>query len=113
MPRVEGGREILSERMKKKEKDEVAMQIKMSHEGRITNDIFSTCDMALAATLSLFQPIVAIERNNGSSKAYFCFERQGDLEELVSLYWRGELRVEPQAYFNQLKIIKARLYSER
>ncbi len=34
------------------------------------------------------------------------------LDELLEVYWKRELKVEPQTYFNQLKAIKARLYSE-
>ena len=32
------------------------------------------------------------------------------LTDIVSRFWRGELLVEPQAYFNQLKVLKTRIY---
>jgi len=74
-------------------------------------NIYRTSDLALAATISISYPIQAIDRVTNFSKAYFLFRRAKELEQLIEKYWRQELRVEPQAYFNQLKIIKARLYA--
>ena len=76
------------------------------------NDFYKSADLALATAISLFYPIEAIDRNSSSRKAFFIFKRESSLDELIESYWRGELKVEPQAYFNQLRIIKARLYSE-
>lgn len=70
-----------------------------------------TADLALAAAISLFYPVEAIDRQN-PKKAQFIFKRNEDLDALIESYWRGELTVEPQAYFNQLRVIKARLYGE-
>lgn len=74
-------------------------------------DLYRTSDLALATAISLFYPIEAIDRQN-THKAYFIFKRGGGLDEFIEAYWRGELKVEPQAYFNQLRIIKTRLYGE-
>jgi hypothetical protein len=30
----------------------------------------------------------------------------------LRIYWRNEMRVEPKEYFNQLKILKSRLYGQ-
>lgn len=73
-------------------------------------NIYRTADLALATTISLSYPLESIDRHN-SRKAYFCFERKNGIDELIENYWRGELKVEPQSYFNQLRIIKARLYA--
>lgn len=75
------------------------------------NGFYKTSDLALATTLSLFRPIEALEKIN-SHKAYFIFKRDKKFDELLEKYWRQELKIEPQAYFNQLKIIKARLYAD-
>jgi len=75
-------------------------------------DFYSTSDLALSTTVALFYPIEAIDRQESSRKAYFVFKREQALDELVESYWRGELKVNPQAYFNQLRVIKARLYSQ-
>jgi len=65
--------------------------------------------LALATTLSLFYPIEAIDKQN-PRKAYFVFKREEGLDELIEKYWKGELRIEPKTFFNQLRVIKARLY---
>lgn len=76
------------------------------------DDYYSTSDLALATTLSLFYPVEAIDRQN-PHKAHFLFKRDESLNQLIEAYWKGELKVNPATYFNQLKIIKARLYEER
>jgi hypothetical protein len=73
------------------------------------NDFYRTSDLALATTLSLFYPIEAIDKQN-PRKAYFVFKREEGLDELIEKYWKGELRIEPKTFFNQLRVIKARLY---
>jgi hypothetical protein len=45
-----------------------------------------------------------------SERMFFIFTKSAKLEDLVNRYWRGELLVEPQAYFNQLKALKTRIY---
>jgi len=72
-------------------------------------NLYKTSDLSLATTLSLFCPIETLERIN-SHKVYFVFKRDKNLDELLKKYWHQELKIEPQFYFNQLKIIKARLY---
>lgn len=76
------------------------------------NDCYSTPDLALAAAISLWYPVETIDRTN-PSKAVFLFKRDKNLDKLVENFWKQELRIEPQAYFSQLKIIKSRLYGER
>lgn len=73
---------------------------------------YSTSDLALATALSLFYPVDSIDRQN-LNKALFLFKKEAGLEQLIESYWKGELKVNPAAYFQQLKIIKARLYEER
>lgn len=84
----------------------------MIQENLKLNDYYSTSDLALATALSLFYPVDAIDRQN-PHKAQFLFKRNQELDQLIESYWRGELKVNPATYFNQLKIIKARLYEER
>jgi len=75
------------------------------------NNFYRTADLALATAVFLFYPLEAIDKQN-PRKAQFLFKRESQLDELIESYWRGELKVEPQAYFNALRIIKARLYGE-
>lgn len=76
------------------------------------NDYYSTADLALASALSLFYPVEAIDRQN-PHKALFIFKRDENLNQLIEAYWKGELKVNPSTYFNQLKVLKTRLYEER
>lgn len=76
------------------------------------NDYYSTSDLALAAVLSLWFPIEVIDRTN-PHKATFLFKRDPSLDEIVESFWKRELKIEPVAYFSQLKIVKSRLYGEK
>lgn len=75
------------------------------------SDFYCTSDLALATALSLYFPIEAVDRQN-PNKAQFLFKRDENLSQLVEAFWKKELSVEPQAYFQQLRIIKARLHEE-
>ena len=75
-------------------------------------DTYVTSDLALATTISLQFPIQDIDRSN-PRKAVFVFLRSPELEELVEGYFRNELKISPQTFFNQLRDIKSRLYAER
>ena len=71
---------------------------------------FSTTDLALATVISLYLPIEGIDKIN-PHKVEFLFKRTRELDQLIQVYWRKELKVEPQTFFAQLKVIKSRLYS--
>lgn len=81
----------------------------MNHESKHPSQ-YKTPNLALAATISLNIPLESIERIQGSRKAYFIFPNTDDVRSLVSDFWNRTLTVEPQAYFDQLKAIKTRLY---
>jgi len=72
---------------------------------------YRTTDLALAAAVSMFVPIEDINRQN-PRRVEFIFERNSKLEKLLKRYWNNQLEVEPKKYFNQLKILKSRLYGQ-
>ncbi len=76
------------------------------------NNYYSTSDLALATALSLFYALETIDRTN-PRKAQFLFKRDENLNQLIENFWRGQLKVNPIVYFNQKKMIKARLYGEK
>ena len=76
-------------------------------------EIYKTTDLALATAISLFYPIEAIDRQNPRKAQFVFFRREDGFDELIESYWKGELKVSPQTYFNQLRIVKARLYGEK
>lgn len=73
--------------------------------------MYRTADLSLSTVIFMSFPLEAIDKRN-ARKAYFIFKSSPELLEIVEQYWKGELKVEPQAYFNALRIIKARLYGE-
>lgn len=72
---------------------------------------YSTSDLALATALSLHLPIDLIDRLD-SQRVIFCFLRSKELDEFIESYWRGDLLVKPQDYFNQLRVLKSRIYQK-
>lgn len=74
------------------------------------NRDFRTADFALTAALCVSGFVVEELDRVSPQRSVFVFQNGDELLEAVNQYWRRELRVEPQDYFNQLKIIKARLY---
>jgi hypothetical protein len=78
----------------------------------ITN-FFYTHDLGLATAISLFYPLELIDRTQNPTKAQFVFKREEGLDKIVEAYWRGQLSGNLLAYFNQLKIVKSRLYEGR
>lgn len=75
-------------------------------------DYYKTTDLALATAISLWYPIEAIDRTN-PNKAEFLFKREEGLDEVVEAFWKRALKVDALSYFNQLKVVKSRLYEER
>ncbi|PIP31439.1 hypothetical protein COX24_03600 [bacterium (Candidatus Gribaldobacteria) CG23_combo_of_CG06-09_8_20_14_all_37_87_8] len=77
---------------------------------KLNKNLYFTSDLSLATTASLFFPIEDIDRSN-PRKAVFIFRKTPELEKLVDQYFRNEIKISPQTYFNQLRVIKARLYA--
>ncbi|KKT39868.1 MAG: hypothetical protein UX47_C0005G0056 [Candidatus Collierbacteria bacterium GW2011_GWA2_46_26] len=74
------------------------------------NNFFVSADLPLVTTISLYYPIDALDRSS-PPRVQFLFKRDGDLDKLVEAFWKDELRVSPQIFFNQLKIIKSRIHN--
>lgn len=85
--------------------------ISMRTETTEQNGFYRTSDLALATVISLSHQIEAVDRKN-PRRADFLFQRNERLDEIIEKYWDGKLKIEPQAFFNQLRIIKSRLYGE-
>ncbi len=77
------------------------------------NQFYKTADLALVAVLLLFIPdsLEVVDRGN-PYRVLFCFGKSPELDSLVKRYWSRELQVEPQAFFNQIKQVKVRIYAE-
>jgi len=77
---------------------------------QLTENYYQTSDLSLSTTISLFFPIEDIDRSN-PRKAVFVFRKTPELEKLIDQYFRNEIKISPQVYFNQLRVVKARLYA--
>ena len=71
--------------------------------------VYKCSDFALVVTLSLWLPIEGIDRTD-PRRAYFLFQQTQALLDLVSAYHHREVRVDPLAFYQASKNIKARLY---
>jgi len=76
----------------------------------LNENYYQTSDLSLTTTISLFFPIEKIDRSN-IRKAIFIFRKTPELEKLIDQYFRNEIKISPQVYFNQLRVVKARLYA--
>jgi hypothetical protein len=83
---------------------------------KINNEelLFKTTDLALATTLfSVNIPLEYIERYSDTKKVNFVFSRgNNDLERILQKFWRKEIRVEPQTFFQNLRLLKNRIYEK-
>lgn len=75
-----------------------------------TQEYYRTADLALTAALCVAGFVVVDVDSVSPQRSVFIFQNSLELEKTVDQYWRGESRVDPQAYFQHLKIIKARIY---
>lgn len=73
---------------------------------------FYTFDLGLSAALvSTGFTLATIERAN-LQKSQFVFRRVEGIDETIDAYWADRLEVKARAYFDALKMLKNRLYSE-
>lgn len=78
--------------------------------------IFSTRDLALAATLvSLNFELQRIDYQIEGSKpnpiGYFAFEESEELQKTVRDFWSSNIQVEPKSFLNSVKGLKSQIHS--
>jgi hypothetical protein len=73
-------------------------------------EVFRTADLSLCGALCVLGFVVESVDKVSPHRSVFVFNESDELKSTIDRYWRGELRVEPQAFFNQLKVLKARIY---
>lgn len=76
---------------------------------KLDENTYSTSDLTLAVTLSLYFPVIDIKRIS-YKKAAFIFSTSKELEEHITKYWNSELLVEPKEYAAQVRNLRTRLY---
>ena len=75
-------------------------------------NFFFSFDMGLAAALiTAGFSLIALDRKN-LRKVQFIFRRSDGMDDVIDAFWADRLEVKAQAYFNAVKMLKNRLYSE-
>lgn len=76
------------------------------------DEIFATYDLGLASALITADfDLLTLDKSN-LRKVRFIFGRKAGIEKAVNDYWADELKVKGRSYFDNLKMLKNRLYSE-
>ena len=74
--------------------------------------VFTTYDLGMSAALVCVGfELFSLDKDN-PRKALFVFKKQGGLEDAVNGYWSGCLEVKARVFFDTVKMLKNRLYSE-
>lgn len=72
---------------------------------------FATFDLGLAAALvSAGCPVSHLDKSQ-PQKVQFVFERKEGIDDAIQLYWANGLQISAFEYFNNLKMLKNRIYS--
>lgn len=75
------------------------------------SNLFTTADLALATTLNLSIPLKYVDKSKGS-RVEFIFDNSAELNELVEAFWQDGVRIEPKRFYQQLRILKARIHDK-
>jgi len=75
-------------------------------------DCYPTNDMGCAAALMSCQhKLIHLDRSN-PRKVLFIFQKKERIEEIANAYFSDTLTVKARRYFDSIKALKSRLYSE-
>ncbi len=76
------------------------------------DNIFLTHELALVAALVAWNyPIVGLQKGE-DRKVTFSFPNSPQLQEAIQAFWSNTKAVLPIRYFDALRMIKSRIYSE-
>jgi len=74
--------------------------------------VFTTYDLGCsAAILCAGFELLSMDKEN-PRKVLFVFKREDGIERIVDLYWSDRLEVKARNYFDTVKMLKNRIYSE-
>ena len=73
---------------------------------------FSTFDLGLANTLATLKyELIKLDKTD-PKKVRFIFQETKDIEQTMLKYWNDEITVPALTFFNNLKTLKNRIYSD-
>jgi hypothetical protein len=74
--------------------------------------VWTSYDLGVAAALlCLGYELLSLDRST-ARKVLFVFRRVGDIDDVANSYFADKLELNARAFFDQLKALKSRLYSE-
>lgn len=73
--------------------------------------LYECADLALASVLSLWFPIVSLDKAN-PHRILFRFEDSQELQHAINEFWNNSLLIEPKSYFQSMKLLKSRMYQD-
>lgn len=78
----------------------------------MTEKEFSTFDLAASAALiSKGFELISLDKSN-PRKVLFIFRNQHGIKKVVEDYWADHLEVRSRTFFDNIKMLKNRIYSE-
>ncbi|MFA4880446.1 MAG: DUF5659 domain-containing protein [Candidatus Doudnabacteria bacterium] len=77
-----------------------------------SDEMFATYDLGCAAALITADfELLTLDKAN-PRKVQFIFRREVGIEKVVDDYWADRLEVKARAFFDNIKMLKNRIYSE-
>lgn len=77
-----------------------------------SGDDFATYDLGCAAALITANfELLALDKTN-PRKVQFIFRRESHIEKIVDDYWADRLEAKARSFFDNIKMLKNRIYSE-
>jgi len=77
-----------------------------------SNEYYFTYDLGCSSALICAEfELVSLDKTN-PRKVQFIFKREVGIEEVVDDYWADRLEVKARTFFDNIKMLKNRIYSE-
>ena len=78
----------------------------------VNNQLFFTNDLGLCVILvTLGFSLIKLDKAQ-PQKIRFYFKHTQELEKAVEAYWNNSIKTNPLRFFNNIKLVKNRMYSE-
>src|SRR3970040_1788032 len=75
--------------------------------------VFTTYDLGVStALLCAGFLLLSVDKNSNSRKALFVFQKSDGIEDVADRYFSDRLEVKARSFFDNLKALKNKLYSE-
>lgn len=73
---------------------------------------WATFDLGCSAALvSVGFKLISLDKSN-PQKVQFLFQREDNIEQIVTNYWADQLTINARTFFNNIKMLKNRIYSK-